>query len=114
MPSNRDLQVQLFSGSHTYTTSSNMSSSAADLTTAPPAGQHLVVTDILFGTDTAMVFSFLEETSATVIGAARFIQNSSIFISPRGRWKLPVAGKKLQGKAGASGNVYITVWYYFE
>ncbi len=114
MPTNRDLQTIIFSGTHTYTTSSNMSSSAADLTTAPPTGQHLVVTDILMATDTAMVFSFMEETSGTVVGAVRLIQNSSIFITPRGRWKLPVSAKKLQGQAGASGNVYITVWYYFE
>jgi hypothetical protein len=114
MPTDRDLHNKIYSGTHTYTTSSNMSSSAADLTTAPPAGQHLVVTDILVATDTAMVFSFLEETSGTVIGAVRLIQNSSIFISPRGRWRLPVSAKKLQGQAGASGNVYITVWYYYE
>ena len=114
MPTDRDLLNTIYSGSYTYTTSSNMSSSAADLSTAPPAGQHLVVTDVSIASDTAMVFSLQEETSATVIGAVRLIQNSSIFISPRGRWKLPVTGKKLQGKAGASGNVYITVWYYFE
>jgi len=114
MPTNRDLQTKIFSGTHTYTTSSNMSSTAADLTTAPPTGQHLIVTDILVATDTAMVFQFLEETSATVIGSVRLINNSSYFASPRGRWRLPVAAKKLQGKAGASGNVYITVWYYFE
>ncbi len=114
MPTNRDLQTIIFSGTHTYTTSSNMSSTAADLTTAPPTGQHLVITDVSIATDTAMVFSLQEETSTTVVGAVRLIQNASIFISPRGRWRLPVAGKKLQGKAGASGNVYITVWYYFE
>ncbi len=108
-----DLLTTIYSGSYTYTTSSDMQT-AADLTTAPPAGQHLVVTDILIGTDTAMLFQFLEETSGTCIGTVDLITNSSIFISPRGRWRLPVAGKKLQGDAGASGNVHITVWYYFE
>lgn len=113
MPTNRDLQNTIYSGTHTYTTSANMTA-AADLTTAPPTGQHLIVTDILVATDTAMVFQFLEETSGTAIGSVRLINNSSYFLSPRGRWRLPVSGKKLQGDAGASGNVYITVWYYFE
>ena len=113
MPTNRDLQNKIFSGTYTYTTSANMQT-AADLTTAPPAGQHLVVTDILIGTGTAMLFQFLEESSGTCIGTVDLITNSSIFISPRGGWKLPVAAKKLQGDAGASGNVHITVWYYFE
>ena len=113
MPTNRDLQNTIYSGTHTYTTSADMTG-AADLTTAPPTGQYLVVTDILIGVDTAMLFQFLEETSGTCIGTVDLIQNSSIFISPRGRWRLPVAGKKLQGDAGASGNVHITVWYYFE
>jgi len=113
MPTSRDLFNKIYSGTHTYTTSSDMQT-AADLTTAPPTGQHLVVTDIMIATDTAMVFQLLEETSGTAIGAVRLIQNSSIFISPNGRWRLPTAGKKLQGDAGAAGNVYITVWYYFE
>ncbi len=113
MPTNRDLQNKLFSGSYTYTTSSDMQT-AADITTAPPAGQHLVVTDILIGVDTAMLVQFLEETSGTCIGTVDLQTDATAFISPRGRWKLPVAGKKLQGDAGASGNVHITVWYYFE
>ena len=113
MPSTRDLLNKIYSGTYTYTTSADMQT-AADITAAPPTGQHLVVTDILIGTDTAMLFQFLEETSGTCIGTVDLITNSSIFISPRGRWKLPVSGMKLQGDAGASGNVHITVWYYFE
>jgi len=112
MPTDRDLQNTIYSGSYTYTTSSDMRT-AADLTTAPPTGQYLVVTDILIATDTAMVFQLLDESS-NCIGAVRLIQNSSIFISPRGRWKLAIAGEKLQGDAGASGSVYVSVWYYFE
>ena len=112
MPTTRDLQNLLFSASYTYTTSSNMTS-AADLTTAPPSGQHLVVTDIMIGVDTAMLFQFLDE-SGNCIGTVDLITDGSIFISPRGRWKLPTVGEKLQGDAGASGNVHVTVWYYFE
>ncbi len=113
MPTARDLLNKIYSGTYTYTTSADMQT-AADLTAAPPAGQHLVVTDILIGVDTAMLFQFLEETSGTCIGTVDLITDGSILISPRGRWKLPVAAKKLQGDAGASGNVHITVWYYFE
>ncbi len=114
MPTVRDLQNLIYSGIYTYTTSSNMSAAAADLSTAPPTGQHLVITDILIGVDTAMLFQFLEESSGTCVGTVDLIAGGSIFISPRGRWELPVAAKKLQGKAGASGNVHIAVWYYFE
>ena len=114
MPTNRDLQNQLFSGTFTYTTSSDMQT-AADLTVAPPDGQNLVITDILVGVDTAMLFQFLEETSGTCIGTVDLQTDATILISPRGRWKLPGApGLKLQGDAGASGNVHVTVWYYFE
>ncbi len=113
MPSSRDLLNKIYSGTYTYTTSADMQT-AADLTAAPPAGQHLVVTDIMIGADTQMLFQFLEETSGTCIGTVDLILDDTKFISPRGRWRLPVAGKKLQGDAGASGNVHITVWYYYE
>lgn len=113
MPSNRDLQNKIFSGTYTYTTSADMQT-AADLTSAPPAGQHLVVTDIMIGADTQMLFQFLEETSGTCIGTVDLILDDTKFISPRGRWKLPSSGKKLQGDASVSGNVHVTVWYYFE
>ena len=113
MPTERDLLNKIYSGTHTYTTSADMQT-AADLTTAPPAGQHLVVTDIMVGADTQMFVQFLEETSGTCIGTVDLILDETRFVSPRGRWKLPVAGKKLQGDASASGNIHITVWYYFE
>ncbi len=113
MTTERDLLNKIYSGTYTYTTSADMQT-AADITAAPPTGQHLVVTDILIAADTAMVFQFLEETSGTAIGAVRLIPTDSLFISPRGRWRLPTAGKKLQGDAGAAGNVYVTVWYYYD
>ena len=113
MPTERDLLNKIYSGTHTYTTSADMQT-AADLTTAPPTGQHLVVTDIMVGADTQMFVQFLEETSGTCIGTVDLILDETRFVSPRGRWKLPVAGKKLQGDASVSGNIHITVWYYFE
>jgi hypothetical protein len=89
-------------------------SSAADITVAPPAGQHIHITDILISSDTQMLFSFVEETSGTVLSAMMLFANYTFMVNPEGRWQVPTAGLKLQGKASASGNVYITVWYYYE
>jgi hypothetical protein len=113
MSTARDTLEKIYSGTYTYTTSADMTT-AADITAAPASGQHLVITDIMIASDTAMVFQFLEETSGTAIGAVRLVVNHTHFISPKGRWRLPTAGKKLQGDAGASGNVYVTVWYYSD
>ncbi len=97
----------------TYTTSADMTS-PADITAAPTGGEKLVITDIIIGTDTAMVFEFKIETAGTVLSAVRLAADSTVQITPRGTWKLPTADKKLQGDAGAAGNVYITVFYYSE
>ena len=98
---------------YTYTTSADMQT-AADITVAPTSGEYLVITDIVISTDTQMLFQFLEETSGTCIGAVQLPADGSAQITPRGTWKLPVADKKLQGDAGAAGNVYVTVFYYSE
>lgn len=108
-----EILKRIYSATYTYTTSADMQT-AADLTPAPPAGQHLVVTDIMVGADTQMFVQFLEETSGTCIGTVDLILDDTKFISPRGKWRLPTAGKKLQGDASTSGNVHITVWYYYE
>lgn len=98
---------------YTYTTSADMSTAAA-ISPAPNSGEYLVITDIIVSTDTQMLFEFTEETSGTVIGALRLAADGAAQITPRGTWKLPVADKKLQGDASASGNVYITVFSYSE
>ena len=98
---------------YTYTTSADMTT-PADLTVAPTGGQKLVITDIIISSDTQMLFVFLEETSATVIGAVRLAEDATIQITPRSKWKLPVADKKLQGDASIAGNVYLTIFYYSE
>ena len=95
----------------TYTTSVNMTG-AADLTDAPESGENLVITDIILSTDTQMLFEFVEETSGTVIGAVRLPLDGSVQLTPRTKWELPTIDKKLQGKASAAGNVYITIFYY--
>lgn len=96
-----------------YTTSANMSA-AADITDAPTADEKLVITDIILSSDTQMLFEFKEETSGTVIGAVRLPVDSTIQITPRTKWVLPTANRKLQGQASAPGNVYVTVFYYSE
>lgn len=100
-------------GDYTYTTSADMTT-AADIAAAPESGEKLVITDIVLSSDTQMLFSFLEETTATVIGAVRLPANGTVQITPRGKWKLDTADKQLQGKASAAGNVYATVWAYSE
>lgn len=99
--------------SYTYTTSADMTS-VADITAAPTAGEKLVITDILVSSDTATLISFKEETSGTVIGAIRLAADTVMQITPRSKWKLATADKKLQGQAADAGNVYFTVFYYSE
>jgi hypothetical protein len=98
---------------YTYTTSADMQT-AADISPAPTSGEYLVITDIVISSDTQMLFVFQEETSGTVIGAVRLPADGSAQITPRGTWILPVADKKLQGDASASGNVYLTVFSHSE
>ena len=102
-----------WTSAYTYTTSADMSTQA-NITAAPTSGEKLVITDIFVSSDTQMLFSFLEETSSTVIGAVRLPADGTIQFTPRTNWKLPVADKKLQGKASTSGNVYVTVFYFSE
>ena len=102
-----------WASSYTYTTSADMTT-AADLTAAPTGGQKLVITDIILSSDTAILFEFKEETSGTVVGATRIPADGAVQFTPRGKWKLATADKKLQGEASAAANVYVTVFYYSE
>lgn len=97
----------------TYTTSADMSTAAA-LTAAPTTGQKIVVTDIIFSTDTAMNFEFEEETAGTVFVKVYCAANSVVQITPRVPIKLATANKKLFGDASGAGNVAITVTYHSE
>lgn len=89
-------------------------STAADLTAAPNAGQKLVVTDILFSTDTAMQFDFQEETTGKVLLRIFAAANSAYQFTLRSKLKTITADKKLQGKASVAGNVAVSVSYYSE
>jgi hypothetical protein len=113
MPTTRDILNTKMAGVSTYTTSADMTS-AADITVAPPAGQSIFIDTVMIASDTQITFSFLEETSGTVISAMILFPNYTFLINPDSDWSVPTPGKKLQGKSSGSGNVYITVWYHYE
>lgn len=99
--------------SQTRTASADMST-AADISVAPTSGQKLVITDVLISTDTAMRFDLLEESNATPKASFYLPANGSYQFTPRGKFKLPTADKKLQGKATVAGNVSVTALYFSE
>lgn len=102
-----------FGSAYTHTASADMSSTAA-VSAAPTTGQYLVIDDIIFSTDTAMTFTFEEETSGTDLLKVYVAANTTMQITPRGKLKLPTAGKKLHGLASASGNIAVTVFHHSE
>lgn len=95
-------------GTHTYTTSADMSS-AADIGPAPTAGQKSVLLQAVISVGTAMEFTLQMETTP---GAERvsFLlpANGSIVFIPRHPIKVGTADKKWQGKASAAGQVRIS------
>lgn len=96
-------------------TSANQSASAASVTEAPTSGQKLVITDIFVSVDTAMRVDIKEETSGTVLLSGYFAANTPpVQMTPRGKFKLATADKKLQVQTSAAGNVTVTVFYYSE
>ena len=97
----------------THTASADMSSTA-NLTEAPDSGQYIVVDDIFFSTDTAMNFTFEIETAGTDNLKVYVAANTTLQLTPRSKWKLATADKKLNGKASASGNVAVTIFYHSE
>lgn len=96
-------------------TSSNQSASAAPVSDAPTTGQKLVVTDMVISVDTQMAVTFKEETSGTVVAGPYYMSaNSTLQITPRGKFKLPTANKKLQVQTSVAGNITVSVYYYSE
>lgn len=91
---------------------------AAAVTSAPTAGQKIVVTDLFVSNNSAVAiqFTFVEETSATVIfGPVALAAGTCAQFTPRSRgWKLPVADKKLMVDASAAGNIMVDAHYYSE
>jgi len=97
----------------TQTSSADMTTTAA-LTAAPTSGQYIVVDDIIFSTDTAMNFTFEIETAGTDHVKVYCPANTTMQLTPRAKWKMETADKKLYGIASVAGNVAVTVFYHSE
>jgi len=96
-------------------TSSDQSASFASVTDAPTTGQKIVITDLLISSDTALRLDFaVESATGTIIETVYMAANETKQITPRGKWKLATANKKLQVQASAAGNISITPFYYSE
>lgn len=93
--------------------SSNMTS-IADVTAVPTSGQKLVIDDLIISADTAMKFTFTEETSGTVMFAVYVPAGGVTQVTPRGKRKLATADKKLRCTASVAGNVSILAGYHSE
>lgn len=89
-------------------------STAAAVTSAPTAGQKLVITDIIFSVDTAMQVDFEIETAGTVFYTVHAAANQTYQLTPRSPLKLPTADKKLMVDTDAAGNIAVTAFYYSE
>ena len=102
-----------WTSSYLYTVSAD-ATGIVDVTAAPTGGQKIVVTDIICSTDTAMNLIFQEETSGTAVLKLFLPANGSAQITPRSKFKLPTADKKLRVDASVAGNIAVTVFYYSE
>lgn len=95
-------------------TSADQSGAVASITDAPTSGQKIVVTDILFSSDTALRLDFSCETTGTIVASVYCAAGSSGQFTPRGKLKLATADKKLQWRASVAGNIAVTPLYYSE
>lgn len=97
-----------------YATSADMSGSAVDVTNAPAAGEKICLTGLVVSAGTAVVVTFKEETSGTVVMVVDLAAHAPVVVSlPQiSPLKLATADKKLQAQASGSGNVYITTIYH--
>jgi len=95
-------------------TSADASAAAASITDAPAAGKHLVVADLIISVDTNMLVDLKEETSGTVLMSLYMTAYVPVQITPRGKFTLPTADKKLQVQTSIAGNIAISAFYYSE
>ena len=96
-------------GTFTYTTSSDMSSSAANIGPAPSGGQKSVLLQALISTDTAMLFTIQMETTAGAERQSWYLPASgSVIFVPRYPVKVGTADKRWQGLASVAGEVRIS------
>ena len=93
----------------------NSSGTLVNLTDVPPTGMRVVLTDLLIGAGgTANVVTLLEETSGFILGAFYVNNYAPFMFSPRSKFKLPTAGKRLVARSNTSNTINVLVGYYFE
>jgi hypothetical protein len=84
------------------------------VTDAPTSGQKLVITDVMISAAVALTVWLTEETSGTEFARFYLAAGSSVQFTPRAKFKLNTANKKLIAVASGAGNVAITTMYYSE
>lgn len=92
----------------TYTNSGNLTTAGA-VTPAPTGGEKLIIIDIVVAVAAAMFILFEIETAGTDLMVVYFAAAGTYQITPRGKWKLATADKKLFADASISGEVNFTV-----
>ena len=95
-------------------TSADASAADAAVTDAPASGKKLVISDVIVSVGTAMRVDLKEETSGTVFASLYMAANTVVQLTPRGKFKLATADKKLTVRTSAAGNVAVTAFYYSE
>lgn len=100
--------------SDTLTRTVITTTAATDITAAPSASQKLVVTDVILSAATAMEVDLQEETSGTVFLSVFLPANGSFAWCPRGKFRMAVAGKKLQAVASSTGGLNVTTLAHGE
>lgn len=95
-------------------TSADMSGAATNVTESPESGKKLVIDDILVSSDTALKFTFTEQTTGYVVAHIRVPANGTMQLTFRGRRRLSTADKKLFCQTSAAGNVEILVGHHSE
>jgi hypothetical protein len=106
--------TQKFGVSGAVFTSADASTATA-VTDAPATGKKLVIDDIIFSVgSTAMQVDFEIETAGTNFLTFHCAANTIVQFTPRGKFKLPTADKKLLVDTSAAGNIAVTVWYHEE
>ena len=85
------------------------------VTDAPTSGQKLVIDDIFLSVGaTAMQVDFEIETAGTHFLTFYCAANTVYQFTPRAKFKLPTADKKLLVDASVAGNISVTVFYHSE
>lgn len=96
-------------------TSSDQHSAVASVSDSPVSGQKLCITDIIISVDTDMSVTFKTETDGTVVAGPYYMAaRSTLPLTTRGKFKLPVADRKLQVQTSVAGNITVCMYYYSE